>query len=239
MTESNAIIRPAQVIEAMIFSSQEPVAERVLEKHIPDGITLENVLGFIAERYGDDSGIELVRVGQAWAFRTKADVAALLNIEKEAERPLSRAALEVVAIIAYHQPITRAEIEEIRGVSISRGTMDILLELGWIKPRGRRRTPGRPLTWGSTEGFLDHFGLEDISALPGLDELKQAGLLRVGQSISDRNGLSSLFGNNEEDDAEEDGEITSFDDDELLNFDEPLDDTADIEVEDGDQANDA
>ncbi|MCE2518065.1 MAG: SMC-Scp complex subunit ScpB [Alphaproteobacteria bacterium] len=222
MTDNDAIIRTAQVMEALIFASAEPVAERVLAKHLPEGTTLHDVLTVIATRYGEDSGIELKHVGQGWAFRTKAEVAALLNIEKETERPLSRAALEVVAIIAYHQPITRAEIEEIRGVSISRGTMDILLELGWIKPRGRRRTPGRPLTWGTTDGFLDHFGLDDINALPGLDELKQAGLLRVGQSISDRNGLSSLF-NGGEDDAEEDGENTSFDEDELLNFDEPLD----------------
>ena len=132
---------------------------------------------------------------------------------------LSRAALETASIIAYHQPITRAEIEEIRGVSISRGTMDILLELGWIKPKGRRKTPGRPLTWGTTDGFFDHFGLEDINALPGLDELKQAGLLRMGQSISDRNGLSGLFtSSDDEDDIEE--VSADFDEDEFLNFDD-------------------
>jgi len=145
---------------------------------------------------------------------------------------LSRAALEVLAIIAYHQPITRAEIEEIRGVSISRGTMDILLELGWIKPRGRRRTPGRPLTWGTTDGFLDHFGLEEINALPGLEELKQAGLLRVGQSISDTAGLSSLFDRG--DDDGEDDQDTGFDDDELLNFEDQFDadDTDDVRAND-------
>ena len=219
MADDIDLIRPAQVIEALIFASVEPVLERVLEKHLPDGVGLTMVLEVIDNRYGEDSGIGLVKVGQGWAFRTKPEISALLNIEREAERPLSRAALEVVAIIAYHQPITRAEIEEIRGVSISRGTMDILLELGWIKPRGRRRTPGRPLTWGTTDGFLDHFGLEDISALPGLDELKQAGLLRVGQSISDSTGLSSLF-NRDDEDTEELGENTSFEDDELLNFDD-------------------
>ena len=219
MADDIDLIRPAQVIEALIFASVEPVLERVLEKHLPDGVGLTMVLEVIDNRYGEDSGIGLVKVGQGWAFRTKPEISALLNIEREAERPLSRAALEVVAIIAYHQPITRAEIEEIRGVSISRGTMDILLELGWIKPRGRRRTPGRPLTWGTTDGFLDHFGLEDISALPGLDELKQAGLLRVGQSISDSSGLSSLF-NRDDEDTEELGENTSFEDDELLNFDD-------------------
>ena len=106
-----------------------------------------------------------------------------MNTHKQVERPLSRAALEVLAIIAYHQPITRAEIEEIRGISLSRGTIDILLELGWIKPRGRRRTPGRPLTWGTSPAFLDHFGLAELADLPGLDDLKAAGLLRKGQVI--------------------------------------------------------
>ncbi len=204
--------RWAQIIEALIFASKDVVAERMLEQHLPDGVALPDVLAVIAQRYDEHSGIELIRIDKAWAFRTKAEVAAMLNLEKPRERPLSRAGLEVASIIAYHQPITRAEIEEIRGVSISRGTMDILLELGWIKPRGRRRTPGRPLTWGTTDGFLDHFGLEEISALPGLDELKQAGLLRVGQSISDSGGLSSLFAASDEDVDDED---TGFSDDVL------------------------
>lgn len=229
MTDQNDIIRTAQIIEALIFSSREPVAERFLDKYIPDGMTMKDVLGKIAERYGDESGIALTQVGQGWAFRSKADVAAMLNIEKDVERPLSRAALETASIIAYHQPITRSEIEEIRGVSISRGTMDILLELGWIKPKGRRKTPGRPLTWGTTDGFLDHFGLEKITALPGLDELKQAGLLRMGQSISDRNGLSGLFSVNDEDEENDDTDdiVTDFDEDEYLNFDEKSHDELD------------
>jgi len=232
MVEDLDLKRPAQVIEALIFASSEPVLARMLEKHLPDGVSLEMVLEIIDNRYGEESGIALTRVGDGWAFRTKSDIAALLNVEKDAERPLSRAALEVLAIIAYHQPITRAEIEEIRGVSISRGTMDILLELGWIKPRGRRRTPGRPLTWGTTDGFLDHFGLEEINALPGLEELKQAGLLRVGQSISDTAGLSSLFDRG--DDDGEDDQDTGFDDDELLNFEDQFDadDTDDVRAND-------
>jgi segregation and condensation protein B len=222
MSKQKDITRTAQIVEALIFASREPVQERLLEKQIPDGITLGDVLAKIAERYNSNSGIELTQVGQGWAFRTKADVAAMLNVEKDTERPLSRAGLETVSIIAYHQPITRAEIEEIRGVSISRGTMDILLELGWIKPQGRRRTPGRPLTWGTTDGFLDHFGLENITALPGLEELKQAGLLRMGQSISDRNGLSGLFTSSENEDDEVEDEVSAdFDDEELLNFDDP------------------
>ena len=232
MVDDLDLKRPAQVIEALIFASSEPVLARMLEKHLPDGVSLEMVLEIIDNRYGEESGIALTKVGDGWAFRTKADIAALLNVEKDAERPLSRAALEVLAIIAYHQPITRAEIEEIRGVSISRGTMDILLELGWIKPRGRRRTPGRPLTWGTTDGFLDHFGLEEINALPGLEELKQAGLLRVGQSISDTAGLSSLFDRG--DDDGEDDQDTGFDDDELLNFEDQFDadDTDDVRAND-------
>ena len=220
MTDQNNLVRTAQIVEALIFASREPVAERLLEKQIPDGVTLKDVLSKIAERYDDTSGIELTQVGQGWAFRTKADVAAMLNVEKETERPLSRAALETASIIAYHQPITRAEIEEIRGVSISRGTMDILLELGWIKPKGRRKTPGRPLTWGTTDGFLDHFGLDDINALPGLDELKQAGLLRMGQSISDRNGLSGLFTSSDDPEDEDEEVSADFDEDEFLNFDD-------------------
>jgi segregation and condensation protein B len=232
MVDDLDLKRPAQVIEALIFASSEPVLARMLEKNLPDGVSLEMVLEIIDNRYGEESGIALTKVGDGWAFRTKSDIAALLNVEKDAERPLSRAALEVLAIIAYHQPITRAEIEEIRGVSISRGTMDILLELGWIKPRGRRRTPGRPLTWGTTDGFLDHFGLEEINALPGLEELKQAGLLRVGQSISDTAGLSSLFDRG--DDDGEDDQDTGFDDDELLNFEDQFDadDTDDVRAND-------
>ena len=214
MTDQQDMTRTAQIIEALIFASSAPVQERVLEKHILEGMEMRDILSRIAERYDETSGIELVQVGQGWAFRTRAEVASMLSIKKEVERPLSRAALETVSIIAYHQPITRSEIEEIRGVSISRSTMDILLELGWIKPKGRRRTPGRPLTWGTSDGFLDHFGLEDISALPGLEELKQTGLLRMGETISDRSLLSG---------SEDDGDVEfsdDFDEDDLLNFEE-------------------
>ena len=173
----------AKIIEALIFASSEPVTKRILMAYVDDEGMLGEVMQTIAARYGDESGVELVQIGEGFAFRTKAEVAARLNLEKPVERPLSRAALEVLAIIAYHQPITRAEIEEIRGISLSRGTIDILLELGWIKPRGRRRTPGRPLTWGTSPAFLDHFGLSDITDLPGMDDLRSAGLLRKGQMI--------------------------------------------------------
>ena len=173
----------AATIEALIFASDRPIRERELIMHLPENMDLAEVIAAGALRYDATSGIELCQVGDGWAFRTKAEIAERLSQHKQVERPLSRAALEVLAIIAYHQPITRAEIEEIRGISLSKGTMDILLELGWIKPRGRRRTPGRPLTWGTSPAFLDHFGLADVGDLPGMDDLKAAGLLRKGQIL--------------------------------------------------------
>ena len=173
----------AATIEALIFASDRPIRERELIMHLPENMDLAEVIAAVALRYDATSGIELCQVGDGWAFRTKAEIAERLSQHKQVERPLSRAALEVLAIIAYHQPITRAEIEEIRGISLSKGTMDILLELGWIKPRGRRQTPGRPLTWGTSPAFLDHFGLADVGDLPGMDDLKAAGLLRKGQIL--------------------------------------------------------
>ncbi len=173
----------AATIEALIFASTGPIRERDLIVHLPENMDLAKVIAEVASRYDATSGIELCQVGDGWAFRTKAEIAERLSQHKQVERPLSRAALEILAIIAYHQPLTRAEIEEIRGVSLSKGTMDILLELGWIKPRGRRRTPGRPLTWGTSPIFLDHFGLADVGDLPGMDDLKAAGLLRKGQIL--------------------------------------------------------
>ena len=173
----------AATIEALIFASDRPIRERELVMHLPENMDLAEVIAAVALRYDATSGIELCQVGDGWAFRTKAEIAERLSQHKQVERPLSRAALEVLAIIAYHQPITRAEIEEIRGISLSKGTMDILLELGWIKPRGRRQTPGRPLTWGTSPVFLDHFGLADVGDLPGMGDLKAAGLLRKGQIL--------------------------------------------------------
>ena len=194
-------------VEAMIFASGKPVRTVELRNHLPEEIDLDTVISMIQTRFDATSGIELCRVGDAWAFRTRAEVAERLNTTKQVERPLSRAALEVLAIIAYHQPITRAEIEEIRGISLSKGTIDILLELGWIKPRGRRRTPGRPLTWGTSPAFLDHFGLSDLADLPGMDDLKSAGLLRKGQVIGgpvDAVDDDQMVGDNVEDDEDPD-----------------------------------
>jgi len=183
MTAPDLLVMHAATVEALIFASDKPVRERELLVHLPHDIAVGDVLALVAKRYDSSSGVELCQVGDSWAFRTRPEIAERLSQHKQIERPLSRAALEVLAIIAYHQPVTRAEIEEIRGISLSKGTMDILLELGWIKPRGRRRTPGRPLTWGTSPAFLDHFGLAEITDLPGMDDLKAAGLLRKGQIL--------------------------------------------------------
>ena len=170
-------------LEAMLFASTEPLSEADLAARLPDGVDLIDLVEELRGHYAG-RGVNLVHRGRGWAFRTAADVAPFLKLEREVPRKLSRAAIETMAIIAYQQPVTRAEIEEIRGVALSRGTLDILLEAGWIRPRGRRRVAGRPVTWGTTEAFLDHFGLESLDALPGIDELKAAGLLERRGGVS-------------------------------------------------------
>ena len=172
------------IIEAIIFSSSEPVKTELLEKKVPASISLIDLLNELKEEYSE-RGIHLEQINNSWAFRTSPVVSENLIIERVVRKSLSRPALETLSIIAYHQPVTRAEIENIRGVSISKGTLDNLLELEWIKPKGRRKSPGRPLTWGTTEKFLDVFGLKDLSSLPGLSELKSAGLISSKLLISD------------------------------------------------------
>jgi segregation and condensation protein B len=167
-----------RMIEAMLFAAAEPLAEAEMTRRLPEGIDLQMLLAELQSQYAD-RGVNLHRMEDRWAFRTAEDLAFLLRREMVEERRLSRAAIETLAIIAYHQPVTRAEIEEIRGVAISKGTLDTLLEAGWVRLRGRRRTPGRPVTFGTTPEFLDHFGLEAIGDLPGLGELKAAGLLET------------------------------------------------------------
>lgn len=171
-----AISQAVRMAEAVIFASAEPVTERQLAARLPEGADLTAVLAELQALYAN-RGVTLTRVGDAWAFRTAGDLAFLMSRDQVQQKKLSRAALEVLAIIAYHQPVTRAEIEEIRGVETSKGTLDTLMETGWIRMRGRRRTPGRPVTYGTTESFLDHFSLENLRDLPGMDELKGAGLL--------------------------------------------------------------
>jgi segregation and condensation protein B len=165
-----------RIVEALLFAAPEPLDEAELSRHFGQGEDVKALLEELQGLYGG-RGVNLVRVAGKWAFRTADDLAFLLEREAVEQRRLSRAALETLAIIAYHQPVTRAEIEEIRGVSTSKGTLDVLLETGWIKMRGRRRAPGRPVTYGTTEQFLGHFGFDTIQDLPGLAELKGAGLL--------------------------------------------------------------
>jgi segregation and condensation protein B len=171
-----------RLIEALFFASAEPLGLDQIKRHLPEGTDAEELLAELVSRYAN-SGVNLIRIGNRWAMRTAPDLAGLMQIERAVVRKPSRAAVETLAIIAYHQPLTRAEIEEIRGVALSRGTLDTLLEAGWIKPKGRRRTPGRPVTWGTSEAFLDHFGLESLEALPGVAELKAAGLLDTQPAI--------------------------------------------------------
>ena len=165
-----------RLLEALLFASKNPVPEKVITNRLPEGVDIQTLLKKLTAMY-KNRGVNLVKAGKNWAFRTAPDTRAQLVVEKEMTRKMSRAAVETLAIVAYHQPITRTEIEEVRGVSVSRGTLDVLLEAAWIRPRGRRRTPGRPVTWGTTESFLDHFGLESLDDLPELDELRASGLL--------------------------------------------------------------
>ena len=165
-----------RILEALLFAAEEPLDEKVLAGRLPAGTDVRALLDQLQKEYAP-RGVNLVRVGGKWSLRTAGDLAWLLTRETVVTRKLSRAAIETLAIVAYHQPVTRAEIEEIRGVVTSKGTLDVLLETGWIRPRGRRKTPGRPLTFGTTEAFLSQFSLEALGDLPGLEELKGTGLL--------------------------------------------------------------
>ena len=165
-----------RLLEALLFAASEPVDEKILASRLPEGVDVKAALRQLQIEYAP-RGVNLVRIGKKWAFRTANDLAWLLTHEAIEPKKLSRAAVETLSIIAYHQPVTRVEIEEIRGVTAAKGTIDVLLETGWIRPRGRRKAPGRPVTYGTTEDFLSHFGLEALTDLPGLDELKGSGLL--------------------------------------------------------------
>jgi len=167
-----------RILEALLFAAEEPLDEKTLAARLPGGVDVCALLTQLQKEYAP-RGVNLVRVGGKWSLRTASDLAWLLTRESVVTRKLSRAAVETLAIVAYHQPVTRAEIEEIRGVTTSKGTLDVLLETGWVRLRGRRKAPGRPVTYGTTEAFLSHFGLEALTDLPGLDELKGAGLIET------------------------------------------------------------
>ena len=165
-----------RLVEALLFAAAAPLDEEALARHLDDMADIPELLGELAERY-NGRGVNVVRLAGGWAFSTAPDRAPKLRNERPVVRKLSRAAVETLAVIAYHQPVTRAEIEEIRGVALAKGTIDTLMEAGWVHPKGRRAAPGRPLLWVTTPGFLAHFGLDSLSELPNLDELRSTGLL--------------------------------------------------------------
>ncbi len=175
MTAAMRLGAGVRIAEALLFAAREPLSEDVLAAALPEGVSLHDVIAHLEPHYAA-RGVNLRRIGTSYAFRTAPDLAYLMSKQVEEPRKLSRAAIETLAIIAYHQPVTRAEIEEIRGVATAKGTVDVLLEAGFVRMRGRRKTPGRPITFGTTETFLSHFGLASVGDLPGLDELKQAGM---------------------------------------------------------------
>jgi len=175
-TRERLLAEATRIAEALLFASAVPLDSTALQNRLPAEVTVADVIARLQHLYAG-RGVNLVQIAGKWAFRTAEDLGFLLSRETQEPRKLSRAALETLAIIAYHQPVTRAEIEDIRGVSTNRGTLDALIESGWIRLRGRRRSPGRPVTYGTTEAFLAHFGLNAIDDLPGLDELKGAGFL--------------------------------------------------------------
>ncbi|HEX6841039.1 MAG TPA: SMC-Scp complex subunit ScpB [Stellaceae bacterium] len=175
-TETDPTADQLRLVEALLFAAPTPLDAGSIAARLPEGTDVEALVARLAEHY-EPRGVNIVRVAGGWTLRTAPDLAPRLKLEQVVTRKLSRAAIETLAIIAYHQPVTRAEIEEIRGVVVSSGTLDVLMEAGWIGPKGRRETPGRPVTWATTEQFLVHFGLGDRNDLPGIEELKAAGLI--------------------------------------------------------------
>jgi segregation and condensation protein B len=176
--EGNVDPQHLRMTEALLFAASEPLDAKALATSLPAGADVPAILSLLQKAY-EDRGVSLVRVAEKWQFRTAPDLAFLLRREQPEQKRLSRAAIETLAIVAYHQPVTRAEIEDVRGVALSKGTIDALMEVGWVKIRGRKRTPGRPVTYGTTESFLVQFGLESVNHLPGVDELKAAGFLEA------------------------------------------------------------
>jgi len=198
-----------RLLEAILFASTEPLAEKELAGRMPEGADINGLLQELKDIYAN-RGVHLLAFEDRWAFRTAPDLASKFHVEKEVVRKLSRAAIETLAIIAYHQPATRAEIEDIRGVAVSAGTLDMLLEIGWIKPKGRRETPGRPVTWATTDAFLEHFGLESCDALPGVEELKAAGLLDARATVATLGTQGLPNGAPVAEEEDEDGNISDM-----------------------------
>ena len=213
---SQRVDQAVRIAEALLFAAAAPLPEVDIACRLPDGVDPQTVLERLKQEY-ESRGVQLVRVGASWVFRTADDLGWLLSASGREVRKPSRAAMETLAIIAYHQPATRADIEEIRGVAVAKGTLDVLLEIGWIQLRGRRRSPGRPITYGTTNQFLLHFCLETIGDLPGLDELRGAGLFdeRLPASFSVPLPRDGPLGDDED----------ALDDDPEIDADEDLDDS--------------
>jgi segregation and condensation protein B len=197
-----------RLVEALLFAASAPLDAESLAARLPEGADIEALVAELAEHYRP-RGVNVVRVAGGWTLRTAPDLAPRLKLEQTVTRKLSRAAIETLAIVAYHQPVTRAEIEEIRGVMVSSGTLDVLMEAGWIQPKGRRETPGRPVTWATTEHFLVHFGLGDRNDLPGIEELKAAGLIgpRPDFTLSESAALPPGGEEEEEEEADESDDV--------------------------------
>ena len=191
-----------RLLEAILFAVAEPLPEKTLAERMPDGADIAALLSELKASYAN-RGVNLVQAGMSWAFRTAPDLSSQMALQRQKVRKLGRAMIETLAVIAYHQPVTRAEVEEIRGVGFNRSTLDALFEAGWIRPVGRRKTPGRPVTWGTTDHFLDHFGLESLSDLPGVEELKAAGLLDKRPAIEAYAVSGRVLGTDETDGAED------------------------------------
>jgi segregation and condensation protein B len=204
-----------RLLEALLFAAAQPLDEATLATRLPEGTDIAGLLAELAETYRN-RGVTLEKVAGGWTFRTAADLAPRLMLERLVSRKLSRAAIETLAIIAYHQPVTRTEIEEIRGVVVNRAILDTLMESGWIRPKGHKQTPGRPATWVTTPEFLVHFGLDGLADLPGIDELKAAGLLDPRPAASLTDMVAETAPAEPPDDANDDGDDYGRDDAEAL-----------------------
>jgi segregation and condensation protein B len=227
MSAAMALGASVRIVEALLFAAKEPLSEALLAVAIPKQVRIRDVLAHLEPHYAA-RGVNLVRIGDKWAFRTSSDLSYLMSKHVEETKKLSRAAIETLAIIAYHQPVTRAEIEDIRGVATAKGTLDVLLEASWVRMRGRRKTPGRPITFGTTETFLSHFGLSAVSDLPGLDELKSAGMfdgrLPSGLNIPLPSDDPTLQADEDPLDEAQDERINATDELLEMSLDENLDD---------------
>ena len=212
-------LEPIRVLEAMLFASSAPLTLNAMRDRLPENADGGGMLMQLQQTY-TGRGVALIDLDGSWAFRTASDLGDALQITRDVKRKMSRAAMETLAIVAYHQPVTRAEIENIRGVETNRGTLDVLMEAGWVRPGKRRETPGRPVTWVTTTAFMDHFGLEALTDLPGLDDLKASGLLDRRPAIDTLAATGSLFAEDEldaladEESDEEDDDAFEDEDDE-------------------------